>query len=307
MRRFLVGLALLSCAASPRTPPTTTSGDNAEIVVEGQTLDHHDIAVAVRSISSPEPTGGFESQYPRWVDGICVLVGGFARDDGQFIADRIGEVARGLKLDAGPPGCSPNIFILATGDPAKLIAGLRVKRRGLVTGRDLAVVRAIQKSQDAVRWIGATTMTGTFGEPAQPGPFGLSGRTAPVLQNYDGGSRLVARTQTVLTRETIIVDTRQIEGMRYGQLADYLAFVALAQLNPHATLPGVDTILSLFPRGGAAPAGLTAFDRAYLTGLYQSPPNMVGTIQKDDIESTIDHTLRPKPAAAVPKDRSSGP
>jgi hypothetical protein len=298
MRRLVLALAAFSTAAMGQPPSATGSG---EIIVEGRPLSRSDIAKVVHSISHPEPTGGFESQYPRWADRICVLVGGFPRDGAQFIADRIGEVARSLKLDAGPPGCSPNIFILATDNPAKLIAGLRLKRQGMVSGQDSAVIARIQQGHDAVRWLGSTTISGAFGAPMQDSAFNSNGHAAPQTSSYDGGSRLTARTQTFLTRETIVVDGNQIDGVSFGQLADYLAFVALAQLNPHAATPGVDSILSLFPRGNQAPAGLTAFDKAYLTALYRSDPNLVGTLQKDQIETSINGTLRPKnqPAAAA--------
>jgi hypothetical protein len=301
MRRLFLALIALSTAAVGQPPQTSSTGGDKEIIVEGRPLSRSDISKVVSSISHPEPTGAFESQYPRWVDRICVLVGGFPRDGAQFIADRIGEVARSLKLDAGPPGCSPNVFILATDDPAKLIAGLRLKRQGLVNGRDSAVISRIERSHDAVRWIGATTISGAFGAPMLDSAFSTGSHIVQQVKSYGGGSRLEASTQTFLTRETIIVDSTQIDGPSYGQLADYLAFVALAQLNPHAATPGVDSILSLFPRGGQAPAGLTAFDKAYLTALYRIDTNSVGILQKDQIEASINGTLRPKnqPAAAA--------
>jgi len=298
MRRSLLALATLVTTAA--APPPAAAG--REIIVEGRALGRSDIAKVVGAISHPEPTGGFESQYPRWADRICILVGGLPRDGAQFIADRIGEVARSLALDVGAPGCSPDIFILATDQPAKLIAGLRLKRQGLVTGPDSAVIARIQRSHDAVRWIGATTMTGSFGVPAQDSGFNSTDHVVPQMNNYDGGSRLLAKTQTFLTRETIVIDTGQIEGLTYDQLADYLAVVALAQINPHAAAPGVDSILSLFPRGNHAPAGLTAFDSAYLTALYRIDTNSPGMLQKGQIESLIRGAFQPKDRPPAPSD-----
>jgi hypothetical protein len=295
MRRLVIALAALATSAA--APPQA----NQDIIVTGRKLSSHEVSRAVGSISRPEATGGFEAQYPRWADRICVAVAGFPRDDAEYIADRIGAVARDLKLEAGQPGCLPNIFILATEDPAKLIKGLRLKRTGLLDGREASVVRRIQDSHDAVRWIGATAMRGSLGEPPHDSDSGANGRSIPTINSYNGGSRLVATTQMFLARETIVVDIRQIDGLSYGQLADYLALVSLAQLNPHASAPGVDTILSLFPRGGTAPAGLTAFDKAYLAGLYRSTPNSVGAMQKSQIEGTILKTMR-TPAAALPPD-----
>lgn len=291
MRPLLIALLLVS-AAGPAPTPT----DNPDIVVEGQRLSDRDIASTVRSISDPPSTSFLEWQYPRWTDQICVLVAGFPLSRGQFIADRIGAVARELKLDVGQPGCSPNAFILATDDPAKLIAAMRRKRVDLVKGQDLPIIRSIQESKDAIRWIAATSVAGSDGESAQFMSVGTSGAMIPQTGGYDGASR-IRTTLLSLARQTIIVDRRQIDGISYDQLADYLAFVTLAEIKPHANAPGVSTILSLFPRGGVAPQGLTDFDRAYLKGLYNSRPNAPGAIQRGQIEGTIKRDLQPGKAS----------
>lgn len=291
MRRSILLASLVALAWRPAIAAPPAQGDD-EIIVQGRKLSREDITKVVRSIGHPEETGGFAWQYPRWADRVCVLVGGFPQDGGQFIADRIGEVARTLKLDAGQPGCAPNIFVLATDDPSKLIAKLRLKRHGLIEGPDIDIVEHIQHSHDAVRWIGATGLSGAYGSPTQASDQGLAGHSTTQVNSYDGGSRIETTTQTYLTRETIVVDGTQLDGISYEQLADYLAFVALAQLNPHASAPGIDSILSLFPRGGSAPTGLTAFDKAYLVGLYQMNPNAFGTLQRHQMESSISQTLR---------------
>lgn len=289
---ILLGMIAILASAAGQTPRSAASADD-EIIVEGHTLNNGDIARAVGAISHPEPTGGFDSQYARWSGRICVMVAGFPRDGGQFIADRIGVVARDVRLDAGAPGCSPNIFIIATDDPAKMIAMISVKRQGLVDGADLAVLRRVRESHDPVRWIGAISMAGGAGEAIVSESQGSMVKPVAVSRSFAGGSRLVAQTQTVLKRETIIVDTRQIGGITYGQLADYLSFVALAQINPHVVPQNVDSIVTAFAKRGSGPAGLTAFDKAYLTGLYRSPAAMVGAVQKGVIEATISQTLRP--------------
>ncbi|WBO22095.1 hypothetical protein [Sphingomonas abietis] len=293
-RAAFLAFSALSVATAGRSQTPPPEGGDQEIIVEGHTLDAKEIAQAVRTISHPESTGGFDSQYPRWTDRVCVLVAGFPLEGAQFIADRVGQVARGLKLDVGEPGCTPNVFILATNDPTKLIATLRLKRHSLVDGKDVPVLRQVQESHDAVRWIGATSMRGSEGEPPTLNGFAADGRAIPQTNSYNGGSRLVAATRMVLSRETIVVDTTQTDGVNFGQLADYLAFVTLAQLNPHAGAPGVNSILSLFPRGNHAPAGLTAFDKAYLKGLYKSTVNAVGTVQQSQIETSVSDAVGTK-------------
>lgn len=107
-------------------------------------------------------------------------------------------------------------------------ASPRLKRRGLVSGKDVSIVRRIQHSHDPVRRIGTTDISGGQGATVQSSDFGLAGSSTPKAQAYNGGSRIEASTQTFLSRETIIVDGKQTGGISYGQLADYLALVTLA-------------------------------------------------------------------------------
>src|SRR5262249_11404471 len=69
----------------------------------------------------------------------------------------------------------------------------------------------------------------------------------------------------------IIVDARQLQGVSFEALADYLAMVTLAQLSPTADTSGFSTILNLFTardQGRPIPAAMTDWDVAYLHGLY---------------------------------------
>lgn len=66
----------------------------------------------------------------------------------------------------------------------------------------------------------------------------------------------------------MIVDVRRIDGFSLEQLADYIAFIAMAQADPEADLSSFNTILNLFedPQGYS---GITEWDEAYLLSLYQ--------------------------------------
>jgi hypothetical protein len=51
---------------------------------------------------------------------------------------------------------------------------------------------------------------------------------------------------------------------------DYVAFVALAQIDAQARTEGYSTVLNLFSSATNPPAGMTAWDEAYLDGLYDA-------------------------------------
>ncbi|USI74744.1 hypothetical protein [Sphingomonas morindae] len=298
-------LALAPARAAPPSPPPPKQ-EPAEIIVQAHRLTAGEIDHAVRALSRPTETGGFESQYARWAGDICVLVAGLPKDAAQFVADRIGVIARGLALRVGGPGCAPSIFILASNDPTKLIDRLRIKRQGLVSADDRAVLDQVRRSHDAVRWIGLSDFTGQFGTPVSDSGMGSGGHGITQTARFDGGSRLIASTQTRLIRETILVDTRRLDGIQYQQLADYLALVSLAQLSPDGAPQGVPSILSLFTRQ-PAPEGLTAFDRAYLNGLYRSDANATGTGQMDYIAAQVRRAITAPAAAPTPAASQASP
>jgi len=72
-----------------------------------------------------------------------------------------------------------------------------------------------------------------------------------------------------MVRSIIIVDVDRLAGASLVQLADYLALVALAQIDAEADTAPYPTILNLFADPASAPAGLTEWDRSYLTALYE--------------------------------------
>jgi hypothetical protein len=59
----------------------------------------------------------------------------------------------------------------------------------------------------------------------------------------------------------------QVQGLSALQLADYIAMVSLAQINPDADTSGYASILNVFddPDGSTS---LTSWDLAFLGGLY---------------------------------------
>jgi hypothetical protein len=69
----------------------------------------------------------------------------------------------------------------------------------------------------------------------------------------------------------VIVDTAYAQPVKLGQLVDYAAMVGLADIDLDAQLGDAPTVLRLFEQPpDQQPAGLTAWDEAFLGGLYHS-------------------------------------
>src|SRR5690606_876744 len=84
----------------------------------------------------------------------------------------------------------------------------------------------------------------------------------------------------------IVVDVTQLAGKTWQQIADYLAVVSLAQIDPRTNPVSFDSILNLFTNPGAY-SGLTDWDRSYLRALYTFDQERVPRAQRGDIVSRI--------------------
>jgi hypothetical protein len=121
----------------------------------------------------------------------------------------------------------------------------------------------------------ATRLAGDCnGSECAGGVIGFAPRT-----NVFAASRL--RTQFVdnLMRAVVIVDVDQVRDVSILQLADYIAMVSLAQIDPDADTRGYASILNVFddPEGSAS---LTNWDLAFLGGLYSAERNAAAQIAR---------------------------
>lgn len=101
-----------------------------------------------------------------------------------------------------------------------------------------------------------------------------------------GPSRIHSGTRDDLQYVIIIVDTTQLNGTTWQQLADYLAVVSLAQIDPNTNPGGFDSILNLFANPGAY-SGLTDWDRSFVHALYAFDQERLPSLQRNDIISRI--------------------
>jgi hypothetical protein len=95
----------------------------------------------------------------------------------------------------------------------------------------------------------------------------------------------------------VVVNTSATGAATFGQLADYIAMVSLARvdprIDPESDLAGAPTILQVFGRDFArAPKKLTNWDEAFLKGLYRSR-DAVLLRQRNDIALSMRDELAP--------------
>lgn len=264
-------------AATPQETPVEG------IVVLGMPL-RDQVETFVDEVTAPPPGRG----PARWNErsGVCVGVVNLARATAQIMADRVSDVAGGLGLRVGEPGCSPNIIIIATDDAPGLTRAM-VERSPNAFRPDYAgAARSVRElelftaSDRAIRWWHvAMPVVRDSGAPA----VRLPGHNAPFVP---GGGRLTTEIRNRLLRAYVVIDIDQAEGLTLNQLSDYVAMVSLVQIDPDARVDGFNTILNVINDPTSASA-LTDWDQAYLSSFYdvelnqQNPAAQAGAIASD--------------------------
>ena len=275
---LVLGLVLAAGSAAAQDAPAQaprpqTTGQLDDVVVEGRQLEAM-VRSFVTEVSQPANNRGLA----RWNRPICVGAVNLRNDVGQYVIDRISDVARELEVEAGEPGCRPNILIVAADDGAALASAIVEDRprnfdlRHNGTDAGTRAFREFRTGDQPVRWwqISMPIDSETGGRAVRlPGDIDpATGQPAAPYILSHSASRLRTQIRDDMVR-SIIVDVERLGGADIVQLADYLALVALAQIDASASTAEFPTILNLFADPASAPTGLTEWDRSYLNALYQ--------------------------------------
>jgi hypothetical protein len=285
----VIALAALLVAAPMQTPPPAPQAaipqsapaaeepvELGEVEVTGRSLDTM-IRSFVDEVAEPNHRRGLA----RWDDRICIGVANLRAEPAQYIIDRVSTVAEDLGVIPGEPGCTPNVIIVASDDPSALARDLVRERRrafrmggsGMDRGGD--ALEAFVSSDRPVRWwqVSMPTDSETGGRATRipgecrgacEGPMDM----APITQTF-AASRLQTQIVDYIFRTVVILDINQVGRVSGQQLADYVAMVTLAQIDPDADTGRYASILNVFDEPESA-AGLTDWDQAYLQGLYDA-------------------------------------
>jgi hypothetical protein len=106
------------------------------------------------------------------------------------------------------------------------------------------------------------------------------------------GFRLVHDEVRDLTSVIVLIDSTRAKGISFGQLADYVGLIGMAELRLDAKVGEAPTILRLFSASGTAPPqGLTPWDRSFLKALYHTEQTDV--MQLSEIKISIVRDVGP--------------
>lgn len=250
----------------PQAGPQGLATDLGEVVVQG-TLEER-VQAFVKEVGAP-PRYRFMA---RWHDPVCIGVVNMENTAAQAIADRIGAVAADLDIRVKQPGCNPNVVVIFADDARGLASEMVARDRGLFIHPQMSAFnrgeRALETfttSDAPVRWWHMSMPVDT-----NTGYRAVTLRS-DLIPNFAriSGSRLSVTIRDVLYKAIVIVDVNQLGDTGFEQLSDYLAMVALAQIDPEAEIAGHHTVLNVFRQPTIAD-GLTEWDRSYLEALYST-------------------------------------
>jgi hypothetical protein len=265
--------------AEPAAPPAGTEPDglpgHAElesVTVEAQRRRERIDREVGQFVLSVVGTAKVES-LSRWKVPICTVIVGLATAEADFVEKRVWQVARDAGVPVGDADCGPNFVAVVTPEPAKLLKDWWAEDHDLFNrDRGLAGVDRMIRTDQPVRvWHNACDI------PPLRGFYEPSG----VLNCNTGvtGTRLTWSSVRAIYSAIVVVDIDQVEGLTFGQVADYVAMVGLAKIRPNADLDSAPTILGLFSAdGGDRARGLTTWDQAFLRAIYATTDGSVTEI-----------------------------
>lgn len=267
---WIVSLADVSSASQDRGGVSQLP----EVVVHGRIPE--DLAREFIDQVAAPPRG---ATVARWNERVCVGVVNLRAETAQYLIDRVSAVALDLGLTPEEPGCDPVVMIVATRNGQEIARGLAERRRNVlapgnsIQSRSRRDLEAFVRVDRPVRWWHiSTAVDPETGRSVvrRPSDDSTNASTASLLQGALRGANsfITASTRQHLRRAVIIIDFDEVGEVNFEQLADYVAFIALAQVDPEGDTSGFQTILNLFD--DPTTPGLTDWDRAYLQGLYFS-------------------------------------
>jgi hypothetical protein len=268
-------------AAGQETQQTQPSTQLEEIVVDGRAID--DAAREFVEEVGVTPRG---ARLARWEDRVCVSVIGLRAPVARMMIDRIAVLTEDLGLEAGEPGCQPNVVILATDDARGAANSWVSRERGRFrmglgnSDLGLASLQRFRTTDAPVRWwhtsvpvfVDSGQMAVRYRGGTPPGADAMARGGSASETGVRNPSRMKSGVRHDLNSVSVIIDMVQVEGVSLPALVDYTAMLALAQVDPRADFSGQSTVMNLFadPEGVT---GLTQWDQDYLRALYAARPD----------------------------------
>ena len=259
----------------------------------------------------------------RWEKGICPVAVGQQPAFTALVTARVKAIAAATGAPVSdPPSCKPNIEIVFTRAPQELLDGVRKNDPDYLGYAETSALK--DKLATVTRPIQAWYMTESVGLDGQStidsarrlnGGIAMSNFTAFAMPNSMGvnrdplyfpdatyarvtGNHINDGVRSGFNHIIIAVDTRKLVGQDFAPLADYIAMLALTQLNSLDSCQQLPSVVNMLaPNCDQKVDGITATDLAYLRGLYQMASDKSLVFQQNEIADRMEAALKHEPPA----------
>jgi hypothetical protein len=286
-------LLLCAAASAARADPAAAPSANSlpQVTLEAQ---HEALTEQARQFVGKVSGSGWASAVDHplelWRQPVCLAVAGL-RPEAEFIFRRFTPIITEAGAALGRNGCTPNLIVVLTTEPEAFLSAWRKRDRRMFGAANPEVVQQFFARARPVRvWYnssfagedagaGAPSSALSSAAMAGGGPGGATASTQtqlmlldiPTFPEQPGGTRLSLTAVPDLSSVIVVVDLKRCEGIGWGALTDYVAMVALSNVDLSTDFADMPSVLALFSAPGEARlTGLTNWDRAYLKALYHS-------------------------------------
>ena len=260
------GAAEQSAAVSVDPSTAAAPGNELESVTVEARRRQERISKEVSEFVSAIVASPMHESLGRWAVPVCPFTAGLTPSAGEFVRKRVSEVAAASGVPVSAPDCAPNFVVVVTPDPEKFLkdwweADHRLFNRERGVG---GIMRFIEADIPVRVWHNVCSA-----------PPGLT-REFRLNITWDCntgtlGSRLTYAAVRAIYLAIVMVDLTHIEGLTFGQVADHVAMLGLAQVRSSPDIAATPSILNLFVESGAdKPAGLTDWDQSFLKAVYET-------------------------------------
>ena len=311
-------LALALCMfGAPAFAQSASPAPTESITVTGIKEVEKAVTDFVGAMTVPTRVAG---KMARWRDRICPITAGVRPTAVKFITQHVKDVAAqvGAPVD-DRESCKPNIEIVFTTTPQALLDTIFIKYPELLGYHDNSAqaTKMATVTWPIQSWYSTATRdlrgnplvdgvkTGgvTMTMQLPPGGYGgPSGGALPMLEmnlpdarsGSVTGSRLGDGMSSEFNHVVIVVEPAKLLEYELGTISDYIALLALAQLQPPEKCQALPTMLNLLVAGCTAPPkALTSVDQAYLRALYKVTASTSFHGQRGEMIYQMTHSLAP--------------
>lgn len=287
---FSIALALVNSSLSwPEEPGAAPaprgSSTHGKAPVETITIEakrkRKEAERAVSRFIFAVPIHYLDDSLSRWNSPICPLVAGLPREQGEFVLARLSQIVIAAKASLAGEHCKPNFYAIVTREPDELLKKWYARDRNMfITRNGLGYVKRFLNNTRPVRVWYNTKFASPEKRDLSPDTaagaligtvLGMALQDDNIPTNIIGSATRLSRSAVLsLSSVIVVVDAGRVEGLSFGQLADYVGMIGLAEINLDADVGSMPTILSLFRNTPDPPQGLSDWDQAFLSSLYST-------------------------------------